>query len=86
MAQTHVSCRFFTTEPPGKPPALLLELLRVTLLQESLPLDYLAEDPKEKQLRLPSKSVMMLEKADASKKESVAQVILVLEALLSAKR
>ena len=85
MAQTHVSCRFFTTEPPGKPPALL-ELLRVTLLQESLPLDYLAEDPKEKQLRLPSKSVMMLEKADASKKGSVAQVILVLEALLSAKR
>ena len=58
----------------------------MTLLQESLPLDYLAEDPKEKQLRLPSKSVMMLEKADASKKGSVAQVILVLEALLSAKR
>ena len=55
MARTHVSCRFFTTEPPGKPSDLLLELPRVILLQESLPLDYLAEVPKRDITRITQK-------------------------------
>ena len=40
----------------------------MTLLQEGTS-GLRAEAPKEKQLRLPSKLVMMLEKPDASKKE-----------------
>ena len=56
MARTHVSCRFFTTELPGKPPNLLLELLRVTLLQDSLPLDYLAEAPKREITKITQKT------------------------------
>ena len=86
MARTHVSCRFFTTELPGKPPHLLLELLRVTLLQDSLPLDYLAEAPKREITKITQKTGDDVRETRCLQKGSVAQVILVLEALLSVKR
>ena len=86
MARTHVSCRFFTTELPGKPPNLLLELLRVTLLQDSLPLDYLAEAPKREITKITQKTGDDVRETRCLQKGSVAQVILVLEALLSVKR